>query len=159
MKLIAVVLGVVVAGCSETLPFHGDVTFTAEERAAIEQGTGWLAEHIGRDPFAIVWDLPHPEVANAPSLSIIRTVDARAHGFGYYDGQGRILIDGDGVALNGGEMMAAVAAHELGHYEGLSHHPGPGIMSDEGLRPILHWTDEDRDQCVAAHVTTACAPE
>lgn len=124
--------------------FHGDVTFTAEERAAIERGDAWLAAQIDADPLGIVWDLPHPDrIEDAPAYAIVR---ARPRiGVGEYDGALHVLLNPESVNIPGLELLTA---HELGHYRGMGHHDSCGVMTDGGIRDELpQWTPADLAEC------------
>lgn len=142
-----VALGAIEMGCAlspKEPRFHGDVTFTAEERAAIERGDAWLAAQIGEEPLGVTWDLPHPDrIDDAPAYSIVRARPPR--GVGEYDGELRVTINPGLLSPAGLETLAA---HELGHYRGMDHHQGAeGIMHD-GIRdeaPV--WTAEDLAEC------------
>jgi len=142
-----VALCAIEVGCSlspQEPTFHGDVTFTREERAAIERGDVWLAVHAGRDPLGIVWDLPHYDrVEDAPAYSIVR---ARPRiGVGEYDGQLRVTLNPSAVNLDGLELLTA---HELGHYRGMGHHDACGLMADGAIRDQLpSWTPADDAEC------------
>lgn len=146
-----VVVAVNGIGCSEIggPRLRGDVTFTAEERAAIERGEEWLATQVGADPFGIVWDLPHPaRPEDAPAYSVTRARPVR--GVGFYDGHYRVTLNPDATTIDGLERFTA---HEIGHFRGLDHHIGCGLMSDEGQRDTLpEWTPEDEHACVVARV-------
>ncbi len=131
------------AGCSETQSFHGDVAFTAEERAAIERGNAFISEHTGRDPFDIVWDASDTsDTGNGPT--IVRGVSGPWDGHGWISG---IEV----VETTDFDRLAAIAAHEFGHQRGLGHHTGPGVMSHDAAIGIV-WTTEDRAACVRDHV-------
>jgi hypothetical protein len=132
-SLLALLIGV--WGCSETQPFHGDVSFTAEERESVERGNAFLAQHVGQEPFAIVWDGDGTE-----SLAISKGV--RVGLAGHNDGTGRIQI-GEGMAS---VRLSAVVAHELGHERGLSHHNGAGLMGIDGTDSLV-WTADDQASC------------
>lgn len=145
--MLAVLLAVAGAGCSETLPLHGDVTFTAEERAEIEEADVWLASKVGGAPLGIVWDMPHGE---GDDRSVRRGASPGARGgLGHYQSADRsITIDADRVAVEGD--MRVVAAHELAHLRGIDHHGHDGLMS-QGPGALV-WTTADEDVCRASGV-------
>lgn len=124
------------AGCSFEHPLHGDVSFSPDERAAVERGNVWLAEQIGREPVGIVWDLPHGE---EPELAIIRAPMPYGRGL---TTKGRIYLPEQIYSL---DKLAALSAHEFGHFQGLAHHAGPGIMNE--AVQTLTWTAEDQTAC------------
>ena len=151
-----VVLACAMGGCVTETPLRGDVTFTAEERAAIERGNAWVAERISREPYAIVWDLPHAETGAAEPFTITHRISGGPYaepGHGspgaFYAPQGRAFFAESRVELHPSDprTLAAVAAHEFGHLHGLTHHHGVGLMSDND-GASLSWTDADRAQCV-----------
>ncbi len=153
MRWILAAVAMCVLGCEYNVPvaLHGDVTFTANERDAIEQGNAWIADRVGRSAYPIVWDLPHPSDANdATKLSIVRGLSPAhfALGVGFESGDRHIEIDPSNAGEN---EVAIVAAHEVGHMFGLGHHDGPGIMNPTGNGEIagsLVWTTEDQAACV-----------
>jgi len=144
--LVLLALGASGLGCGASFEptFHGDVTFSLEERAAIERGDAWLAARIGRDPLGVVWDLPHGEPASAaPPYSIVRL--RPPVGVGEYDGRLRVVLNPDAVTLEGLELLTA---HELGHYRGMGHHNERGVMQEGGIRDELPvWTAADAEEC------------
>jgi hypothetical protein len=125
-------------GCTfEQPPVRGDVTFTAEERADIEWADVWIAEQIGREPMHIVWDLPH--TGEMPTALELARRTGPTGGAGFYAGLG-ITLDPD--AIEAGKLRL-VAAHEIAHFHGYHHHPGPGVLSDNYRTMLLVWTPED----------------
>ena len=131
--MVVLTLVVALAGCSETLPLHGDVTFTAEERTEIERGNAFISERIGRAPLEIIWDAPHVDGPCEP-LTIQRT-----------EGTGGRQIPRLRCIVIGGNSdrtyLAAVAAHELGHWNGLDH-VDSGVMQPENMP--LSWCIRSR---------------
>lgn len=127
---------------------HGDVTFTLTERSEIAFANEWIADRVGRSPYVLVWDLPHPadgdEVADGPSIRRGQAPSQPSWAAGYKQSRARVSVSPDDRDLE----FEIVVAHELGHTWGLRHHPGPGVMnlyhSD-----LLEWTDDDREACRA----------
>lgn len=153
LVVLAVVLGVAGCGGGETrTSFRGDVTFTTDERAAIERGDAFLGTSVGGVPFGVVWDLPHGAV---DERTIMRGSTTRNFGLTV---NGRIEIDAD-RADGDLEELATLSAHELGHVRGLPHnaHDGRGVMcgfdkDGDSCDFRLVWTDADMADCLAAHV-------
>jgi len=146
--IFAALAAVLVVACSadDGPVFRGDVRFSEAERAAIERGDVWLAERVGGRSLGVTWDLSPEEAAAAPTYAIVR--GRSPLGIGHADRLGRVVLDADTVSLGGLEQLAA---HELAHYRGIDHHPGPGLMSEDGLRDRLpEWTEEDAAACRAA---------
>ena len=137
-------MALVVGGCSETLPLHGDVTFTLEERAADERGAAFLSSHAGADAIAIVWDAPHMSMQDCETLTIVRGDGNTCAGTSY--GLGCIVLSPrDGCDLDG------LSAHEFGHYRRLGH-IDHGLMQE--FDPVITWSDDDQAECIRAN---ACA--
>ena len=133
----AIVLALLVSlqGCSFAHPLHGDITFTPEERAAIERGDALIADRVGRDPVGVVWDAPHP-IDDQPEGPCVQGTIIRTKGIGGSHRRGCLRIGTDDPAY-----FERVATHELGHWYGLCHHDGPGIMNDAVTS--AEWTIED----------------
>lgn len=131
-------------GCAPDHTWHGDTSFTLEERAAIETANEWLASRLGDDAYAIVWDLPPGDEAPAYSIRNGRVpapfMATREHH--------RIRIDTSMFSPGPYRIgaLTQVTAHEFGHERGMEHHEGEGLMN-----PIedtaLHWTSLDEDEC------------
>lgn len=141
--LLAALLGI---GCGSERPtYHGDTTFTAAEREAIERGNAWLAERVDDEPFAIVWDAPHPadDELGRP-YDIVR----RPKMLGGRNDERRVVHLGVG---EGSPSLDVLAAHELGHARGLVHVDDEGVMDPEPWQ--LVWTESDRAMCFK---TRAC---
>ncbi len=126
------------SGCASPVsPFHGDVTFTAIERAAIERGAAFTAEHTGA-PLDIVWDAPHVPDGTCRVGTIERS-----------EGTGALAERGLGcihIGVTQPEYIAVLAAHELGHWRGLEH-VTHGLMQPV-VTPTLAWSEEDQAECV-----------
>ncbi len=129
-----------IAGCGVPTPFHGDVTFTVEERAEIERGAAFLSAHTSGEEISIVWDAPHKESGCDPGTI------ARSQGVGAATIAGNCIVIG--IEPNPLMNTAAVAAHEFGHWYGLRH-SSRGLMQPWNIA-TLEWTEEDEASCVAA---------
>ncbi len=147
MKLVAFVMALGLVGCGpHPDPLHGDVTFTADEREAIERGNVWMAERVGRAPYDIVWDLPHPSDPGGDArLVIVRGVECSDCG-GRTNPYAHVEL-----APADSDRMAMIAAHEFGHTWGLRHLPDDvaGIMNPTPWLIGMTWTPADQAQCVA----------
>ncbi len=143
--LVTVMALVSLAGCSPDHVWHGDVSFTDEERQAIEAGAAFVAEQTGQEPLAIVWDLPPGDEAPNRSIRSGHTLpNTNAMRLGH-------LIRIDTAQFVGPErigQLAAVTAHEVGHEYGLEHHAGLGIMSEGGCGGTLTWSAGDVAGCI-----------
>lgn len=115
--------------------WHGDVTFTPTEREEIERGYKFLARRVGAKRLDIVWDAPHDELAPCPFATICRREEING---GRFIGQ----YTDNAIAIVPTANIAAVAAHEFGHWKGLDHHPGPGLMNP-AAPAIPMWTVDD----------------
>lgn len=124
-------------------PFHGDVTFPAEEREAVVAGIAWTSARLGVPARPVVWDLPHSDETMG-GLSIMRV----------RRGSPLHLAGMSGHALTGtsfwivddaGPRVEVVAAHEVGHLLGCVHHEGAGLMTDGEAE--LAWTAADDAAC------------
>ena len=139
-------LASVIGGCGAGDVFHGDVTFTLEERHSIEHANLWLAATLEEAPFEIVWDLPHPVDGVEVDISVASIRRGRAPSQasnveGWTQGERAVSIR---VSADH-QRLETVTAHELGHCRGLKHHNGPGLMNPHG-ESKLEWTiwDEER---------------
>lgn len=140
------VAALLVSGCSWDhvhTPPHGDVTFTPEERAAIERGAAFLSAHANTNAFPIgpiVWDAPHTWPESCAEETIQRSAKgdgAITHPFG-----ARCIALGVGPKA---PSLDALAAHEFGHWIGMEH-VSRGLMQPFGMS--LEWSDEDQAECV-----------
>jgi hypothetical protein len=141
LVLALVVLGAVGCG-SHPDPLHGDVTFTATQRQAIESGAEWLATNAGVERVEIIWDLPHPaDGAELEGLTLVRRRPTQDHGThpGWTYPNGAIELDD----AADDEWLTFMTAHELGHFEGFKHHPGAGVMSGDVATSVFVWTPAD----------------
>lgn len=56
MLAVLAVLVMMCGGCAAPeVDWHGDARFSADERAAIEAGEAWIAQHAGRQPATFDW--------------------------------------------------------------------------------------------------------
>lgn len=132
------------AGCADdgAHVWHADTSFTDEERASIEVGNAWLAVHMEVAPKVVVWDLSPGD--DAPSYSI-RNGPVPAPFDATRTADHRIRIDMSMHETPGPYRLTTlecVAAHELGHENGLEHHAGPGLMAPYSGW-YLTWSPED----------------
>lgn len=135
MMRIVAILVLALAGCSFAHPLHGDVTFTAEERASLVRGDDAIAGHLGRDPVGIVFDAPHP-IDGAPEGPCAEGTIIRTNGSGGSHRPGCLRMGTDIPSY-----FERLATHELGHWYGLAHHEGPGVMNGDHVS--AEWTAED----------------
>ncbi len=148
------ILGLVSCAPSR-VDWSGDFRFTAEERAQIEAGEAWLAEHANRPVASFDWTY---DVTSAQPLPKTIRRERGLHGDGTTTG---LCLDRTTIYLDPDDPNAApgtldgLAAHELAHCElGFVDDP----MTDGIMRVISpkRWTAREEEQC---HVTTACAPK
>ncbi len=141
-----------VAGCgSQEMPLHGDVAFSASERADIERGNAFIAERLGQEPYDIVWDLPHPSDPSSVGELVIVRGCSRPTFSGTGDVNAHVEIAPDELVASGStEDLAVIAAHEFGHTRRLGHLPAdvPGLMNPSSEHSLV-WTDADQAQCLA----------
>lgn len=139
MKWLAMLM---LTGCAFGEPvYHGDIGFTAVERASIEQGEEYVAHRVGQTPYGIVWD------GVGDKHRIIKGGFASGDRDGYYHDT-NIYISTTTTPKD----LPEVAAHEFGHSWGLVHLPKGqiGIMSERVTE--LKWTEADQKMCEVAHV-------
>lgn len=130
---LALVGALLSTGCARERPYHGDVTFTAEERASVEAGLRFLYSQIGDEYPGIVWDV---EGAECENFHILRGTAAG----GYYDGA-KCMWVGPVQPWH----MPAIAAHEAAHALGMRHVDGStSLMSSVA---VLTWSPEDEAEC------------
>ncbi len=148
--LLAFVL--LLAGCaSRPIVFRGDRAFTDQERVLVQMGADFISEKTGRGPIEIVWDLPHGSgLFPLPTVRREHLPDPRL-GLRRLDG---VIIDADKWSRWGNEnALVTISAHEFGHFLGLQHHDGPGIMAPTvGPDAVPTWTAEDQASCVRDEV-------
>lgn len=131
-------------------PWHADESFADEERRAIIDGERWIAERVDEEPAGVVFDVAHPADDDPGAAGQI----IRRPGWGGYCNHENGVIYIGVLFLHGEyEPTAALAAHELGHWRGLHHHDGPGVMNP--LAADFRWTAEDQSSCVEAGVCGA----
>jgi hypothetical protein len=127
----------------DTIVWHGDVTFTAEERTLVETGANWLKDYV-RPRHAIVWDAPHPAETEecTPGTIARRTKSIGAVCYcSYFDNRTCISL---GVA--DGYLLDALAAHELTHASGVLDHAPHGLLM-RPYNPVRDWSDSDQALC------------
>lgn len=129
------------AGCGQddTSPWHGDVTFSLEDRATIEASEAWIAGHVGREPRGVVWDAPHQEADCTDGQSSL--ILKRDRGIG-----GCFTRTDWCIYLGPTNPLDALSAHEFGHYYHL-HHVDPSSRSVMNPTPYFKiWTDAEQEQ-------------
>lgn len=142
MRLFALLLSISLVGCSlDPVDWHGDETFTPAERAEIERANVWLADRLRVAPFSIAWDAPHRSYPRPGEIGRVDPITESEAGYFY---EGRILIGADRIE-SVCDCVAGVAAHEMAHARGLSHHNGRGLMASHEaiLTSPLTWTIDD----------------
>lgn len=134
-RLLGFVILSLTSGCAnESPPWHGDETFTPEERAQIETGLAFVSSRVDDHTPRIIWDAPHAE-GPCPVATVCRREELP--GFtGFYSPAPAIdLVPVSCLDVN--------AAHEFGHWYGYRDHDGPGVMNPKNPKPELVWTEED----------------
>ncbi len=148
MKRAAVAAFALLIGCATPIDeWHGDVTFSEEQRAAIERGNSFLAKRLNVRPYGIVWDAPHVDDSTpCPYATICKRGRIESPpscaGKDGCGGRGSVQIDPD--ASPNVDSLAAMAGHEFGHERGLRHHEGPGLMNP--TVPLFPMWAEGDDQ-------------
>jgi hypothetical protein len=140
------------------LVIHGDVRFTAEERAEIVRGEAWLAEQAGNEPFGVVFDLDEPR-------DHARSVVRGAHPSSDATGMCASNTDGDGFTIylrtegQPREWIAGLMAHEMAHCRyGFVDAYRPGDVPTDGIMRVLdpmRWTEAEEAQCLATNCRAA----
>ena len=140
--------------------WHGDEAFGVEDRADIEAGASWIAEHVDRPAPVIVWDLPHdaPEAPNTIGLTTAGETEGHVSEGCYCDG--RIALSAPPTYPAGSvwaqkgtvSFLEALSAHEFGHAFGLGHLPDgeKGTMGAFDYWRAREWTDADQTNCAGA---------
>lgn len=124
---------------------HGDVSWTEEERAIIEESNRWVALHTGTREVHIVWNL-------APDANVLSVSWAVIKG----KAGGGMSVTGPGgnhstTFSSIGNPLDAISAHEFGHLAGLDHNPDPhSFMYYAPLE--REWTPTDEFYCVLSGV-------
>ncbi len=146
MRWLLAALLVVLGGCGSNV-WHGETSFTEDERAEIEAGNTWLTFHMGLPADVIVWDLPPG--GDAPMYSI-RDGAVPSPEIARRYSHHRIRFDREQFsAYPHDERMRryrVLAAHEFGHDHGMRHHAGPGVMN-ELVDINAVWTLQDIAEC------------
>lgn len=145
MRIAAVLAVLVAAGCSSpsaAADWRGDSRFSTEERAAIESGEAWLAEHAGREPATFDWNY---EVTATVEPRTVRRENAGSTGLCR---DGVVFLNPDDPNAAPG-TLDGLAAHEMAHCE-------LGFVDDPKSDGIMHfvspmrWTPNEDAQCVRA---------
>lgn len=158
--LVVVVFAVfAVSGCAAPAEWHGDSRFTVEERAAIEAGEAWLAQHAGRAPATFDWTYevtsdyrldhtirrergPLPDGQTATGLCAGSTI--------YLDPIGDPKVN-EHMTI---EVLPGLAAHEMAHCElGFVDGYRPNDPPTDGIMRVLlpmRWTSAEDAQCAAS---------
>lgn len=154
MRFVGLALVMSLFGCAAgRADWHGDARFTAEERASIESGEAWLAEHAHREPATFDWT--YNVTSEEPLAHTIRR-ERGANGTGECVGGvgGTVYLGIDVETPTRPVDVPGWAAHELAHCE-------LGFVDDlqtDGIMRVvtpMRWTAREEAQC---HVTTACGP-
>lgn len=146
--VLALIYACLMCGCGTNV-WHGDTSFTPQERDAIESGDAWLAERIGASPHIIIWDLDLSPDDDAPMYSIRSGVVSeppiamQSHHRIRFD---RARFDALYELDDRLRYYRMCAAHEFGHEAGMHHHDGPGLMNPS---PEIdaRWTMQDIVEC------------
>lgn len=127
--------------------WHGDISWSPEDRAIIEESNQWVATHTGTRKVPIVWDLEPEADVFSVGWAIIK---GKAGG-------GMSNIGNHSTTFTDlGNPLGAISAHEFGHLVGLDHTPDP--LSFMYFAPEFRdWTDTDEVYCVSSGVC-ATAP-
>jgi hypothetical protein len=128
-------------GCAApSADWYGDARFSADERAAIENGEVWLAAHAGRAPATFEWGL---EVSEQPLAHTIRRERSPRATTGLCL-DGTVYLDPDDRNATPGSLEG-LAAHELAHCE-------LGFADDPESAGLMHvvwplaWTEREQAQ-------------
>ena len=100
----------------EVTVWHGDISWTLEERAVIERSNDLVAQVTGKPRLNIIWNLGPDGDPSSNGYSIVRGVHP-----------GGLCVPGThSVGIDGmTPYLSALSAHELGHLQGLDHSPNP----------------------------------
>ncbi len=120
---------------------HGDAAFSPEERLVIEAANVETAAFTGRRAYAIVWDgYGDRDTCRAPG--IVR----RGHDEGGATLDQAIMCLF--VGMDSSEwFLPRLMMHEFGHWYGMCHTPGAGVMNADETGP--EWTDADRAEAAS----------
>lgn len=139
MGVTSLVVLLMIAGCSACAAgpdyIAGDPSFTTSERADIERGTRWLAEHTSTYIPEIRWQ--HPSMGTRYLLRSDLPVGTLGT-----SSETCIMID----VYQAWDRVDVVAAHELAHALGMSHHEASGLMHRD-VPLTLSWSAADQAEC------------
>lgn len=147
------------SGCADDEAWHADPSFTTEEREAIVEAEAWMASRVGRPSRGVVFD------GECSTRCIRRWTEPG----GRFFPAGTIALNPEGRILDTAHgrtayRFKALVAHELGHYFGLRHHDGQGVMNEEAL--TFGWTEASAESCARdvrelpeAKLLTCAAPD
>jgi len=153
LALAAAILVHCVACAPDPEPWHAEESFTAEERAAIIEAEAWITQRVGRPTRGVVFDLaPRTDPTDCPDRCLLK--GTAAGGVSYWEPkaeaqviylgtEGRIITMPDGSRE--AYWLKALVAHELGHYYGLRHHDGQGVMNPDAI--TFNWTSASEVSC------------
>jgi len=127
--------------------WHGDTSWSLEDRAIIEESNQWVATHTGTRKVPIVWDLE----PGADVLSVGWAIVKGKAGGGLSNPSNHSTTFTDL-----GNPLGAISAHEFGHLIGLDHTPDPRSFM-YWAPEFREWTDTDEVFCVSSGVC-ATAP-
>jgi len=124
-------------------PFHGDTAFTDSERAVVEDAATIMAQRTGAPRIQITWD----GIYSGPRR-ILREHPPNKDASGEYvwtPEYGHTIYISPEVPLYAPLYFKPVVMHEIGHYYGLKHHKGPGLMAEPSAWDL--WNEADIDVC------------
>lgn len=140
-RSIGIVLAMASVGCAEV--YHGDLSFTDEERAIIESSADEMASHTQLSRIRIEWDGDMDAEYRIKKDMPQEGVDRGYFGWSREENDRRTIYLLPGLDH---ELLLRTTRHEMGHYHGLVHHEGFGVMNPYGINQEK-WTDIDLAEC------------